>query len=53
MPALGEDRMRKPAPASLDACEKQYSVGVADVGSEARGAYVQVLAFPFTSRGVL
>lgn len=47
------DGMRKPALASLDACEEQYRAGVTDVGSEARGGCVQVPAFPFTTRGVL
>lgn len=47
------DGTRKPALASLDACEEQYRAGVTDVGSEARGRCVQVPAFPFTTRGVL
>ena len=45
--------MRRPALASLDACEEQYRAGATDMGSEARGGCVQVPAFPFTTRGVL
>ena len=49
----GGDGMRKPALASLDACEEQYRAAVTGMGSEARGGSVQVPAFPFTTRGVL
>lgn len=43
----------KPALASLGACEKQYMTVVENMGSEARGARVQVPDFPFTRYRIL